>query len=232
MMSIPLTRRALAVLAAAGALLLAGLAASQADASTLYACVKKNGNARIFSNKPKCKKGEKKFSWNIEGLAGRNGANGVNGTNGINGINGINGKEGKEGKAGANGVAPNVFVGNKELKENFANLMSVTVPKGSAAGGVISFTILATDGGSQVITEAGTIYWDALTSVVTCRTDTANPLHLGTVSAGCSPGFSGPESAPSIAIFDNPTFSSPAPVVVNHVWFTITNNSGDVLRLE
>jgi hypothetical protein len=96
-MSIALTRRGLAVLAAAGALLLAGLTASQAGAQTLYACVKKNGNARIFSNKPKCKKGEKRLSWNIEGRAGKNGANGLNGANGANGNDG---KEGKEGPAG------------------------------------------------------------------------------------------------------------------------------------
>jgi len=92
------TRRAPVLLVAIGALLLAALAtASQAGASTLYACVKKNGNARIFSNKPKCKKGEKKLSWNIEGLAGKNGASGANGANGATG------KEGPQGKTGPAG---------------------------------------------------------------------------------------------------------------------------------
>ncbi len=63
-------------------------AASQAQASTLYACVKKNGSARIYSKKPKCKKGESKLSWNTAGPAGKNGANGTNGTNGTNGAAG------------------------------------------------------------------------------------------------------------------------------------------------
>jgi hypothetical protein len=236
-MSVPTTRRGLTLLAAAGGLLLAGLASTQANAATFYACTKKNGNARIFKKKPKCKKGESKLSWN-EGSAGMNGANGVNGTNGKDGAAGKEGKEGaagKEGKVGLTGpagVAPNVFVGNKELKENLTGLMSVAVPSGSAAGGTISFTILATDGGTQLATEAGTIYWDATTNSITCKTDSTNNLHLGTVGAGCSPSFINPGFQPGIYIFDNPTFFSPAPVVVNHVWFTITNNSGDVLRLE
>lgn len=63
-------------------------AASQAQASTLYACVKKNGTARIYSKKPKCKKGESKLSWNTTGPAGKNGANGSNGSNGSAGTNG------------------------------------------------------------------------------------------------------------------------------------------------
>jgi hypothetical protein len=99
-MSIAPTRRCLVVLAAAAALLLAGLAASQADAATLYACVKKNGNSRLFSNKPKCKKGEKKLTWNIEGMTGRNGTNGLNGANGANGKDGAQGKEGPAGPFG------------------------------------------------------------------------------------------------------------------------------------
>lgn len=63
-------------------------AASQAQASTLYACVKKNGTARIYSKKPKCKKGESKLSWNTTGPAGKNGANGSNGSNGSAGAAG------------------------------------------------------------------------------------------------------------------------------------------------
>jgi len=92
--------RATAVLAATGALLLAAFAmAPQAEASTIYACVKKkSGSARVFTKKPKCKKGETKISWNTEGLAGNNGTNGTNGTNGKEGV------AGKEGKEGANGA--------------------------------------------------------------------------------------------------------------------------------
>jgi len=97
-MSIVSNRRALTVLIAAGALVAALGPAQQADAQLLYACVKKNGTARVFTKKPKCKKGEAKVSWNIEGRAGKNGANG------LNGLNGKQGALGKEGKAGANGA--------------------------------------------------------------------------------------------------------------------------------
>ena len=95
MISTPINRRTTAGLASAGALLLVALAATpQADATTLYACVKKNGTARIFTNKPKCKKHETKLSWNNEGPPGEKrderrerhqrheGTNGTSGTNG------------------------------------------------------------------------------------------------------------------------------------------------------
>ncbi|HEX8714205.1 MAG TPA: hypothetical protein VF706_01445 [Solirubrobacteraceae bacterium] len=92
------------MLVTTAALLVAALAAtSQAQAATVYACVKKNGSARIFTKKPKCKKGESALSWSNVGAAGKNGANGANGTNGSNGKDGTNGTEGKEGKEGAAG---------------------------------------------------------------------------------------------------------------------------------
>jgi hypothetical protein len=92
-------RRAVVALVATGALLLAAFAvASQAEASTLYACVKKSGSAHIFTKKPKCKKGESKLTWNSEGPAGKNGANGSNGTNGTNGTSGTNGTNGTNGQ--------------------------------------------------------------------------------------------------------------------------------------
>jgi len=222
--------------------LLATLAvASQATAATYYACVKKGGAAHVFTKKPKCRKGERKLSWNAVGPPGLNGANGVNGANGAtgatgkngtNGLAGKNGERGEEGATGPAGVAPNVFVGNKELTSGFASLMSVAIPLGSAAGGTISFTVVATDGASQTVVESGLMLWTATTNSVTCTVDPNSKLHLGTVNASCSPGFFNPGFQPGVGIFDSPTFSSPAPVVVNHVWFTITNNSGDLLRLE
>jgi uncharacterized low-complexity protein len=222
------------VLAATGALLLAVLAAApQAEASTLFACVKKkSATARIFTKKPKCKRGETKLSWNSQGVPGSSGLKGPSGANGKDGAGGKEGKEGKLGPTGPAGVAPNVFVGNKELKSNFTNLMSVAVPPGSGAGVSISYTILATDGGIQAVTETGIIYWNALTNIVTCRNDKEAKLNVGAVNAGCSVGFFEPGSQPGAAIFDNPAFGTPAPVVVNHVWFTITNNSPGALRLE
>ncbi len=93
-MSARSTRRAVTLLAAAGALLTVAFAAvPQADAATLYACVKKEGGAmRLVGEKTRChRRSERKVSWSTTGPAGRNGANGKNGTNGTNGANGTNG---------------------------------------------------------------------------------------------------------------------------------------------
>jgi hypothetical protein len=73
-----------------------------AGASTLYACVnKRTGAARLYSYKPRCKRGQERLSWNTEGPAGRNGANGKNGATGKNGSNGKNGTNGPNGTNGA-----------------------------------------------------------------------------------------------------------------------------------
>jgi hypothetical protein len=97
-MSTSLTRRGTLLVAAATISLVAALAtASQAGAATYYACVKKNGSARIYSKKPKCKKGQSKLSWNSVGPAGKNG---LNGANGANGKEGTAGKEGQPGPFG------------------------------------------------------------------------------------------------------------------------------------
>lgn len=84
-----INRRRTAVLAAGGALLLAGVAeAPQAKAETIYACVKRNGAVRIVTKKTRCRRGERKLAWSTQGFPGRNGKNGKNGTNGTNGTNG------------------------------------------------------------------------------------------------------------------------------------------------
>jgi hypothetical protein len=113
-MSRSIDRRALATLAGAAALLIGGFAAPpRADAGTLYACVKKNGNARLFTRRPKCKKRESRLSWSTSGPAGRNGLNGSSGQPGKDGAagrdgapgkDGVNGKDGLNGIDGANGV--------------------------------------------------------------------------------------------------------------------------------
>ena len=73
-MSKSIVRRRTALLAAATISLLAMLAtASQAGAVKYYACIKKNGSARIYTKTLKCKPGESKVSWNNVGPAGRNG---------------------------------------------------------------------------------------------------------------------------------------------------------------
>jgi len=52
------------------------------------------------------------------------------------------------------------------------------------------------------------------------------------VNSGCTPGFFNPLSQPGVSIFDNVTFSSPAPIVVHQVYYHIENLSGAVIRLE
>jgi hypothetical protein len=114
---------------AAGALLLGALAvAPEAGAATLYACVKKNGTPRVLTTKkPKCKKGETKLNWNIEGTAGKNGLNGINGINGANGKDGKEGKEGKEGKAGAPGQPQKAVKFSSSLEAPFLSNNTATL---------------------------------------------------------------------------------------------------------
>ncbi len=94
--------RGLVVLAAIAALLVAAFAAvPQADAATIYTCVKKkSGTLRLVSKSTKCKKGESKLSWNTTGPAGKNGLNGLNGLNGANGATGATGLTGPNGPMG------------------------------------------------------------------------------------------------------------------------------------
>lgn len=87
--SIPLGRAAAVAGLAAAAL---ALGTQAADASSIYACVnKRSGSARFVSAKTKCKKSERRVSWNAAGLAGAPGARGSNGSPGAAGAPGANG---------------------------------------------------------------------------------------------------------------------------------------------
>lgn len=114
----------------------------------------------------------------------------------------------------------------------FTSLMSIHLTGTHTAGGRIFYHIRATDGGSQIATETGVIQYTATANSITCTVQTADKLHLGTVNSGCTPGFFNPGSQPGISVFDNVSFSSPAPIVVHEVYFTITNESGAPIRLE
>ncbi len=91
MPKLPGSRGALAI-AVASTLLIGMLAASRAQASTLYACVKKNGSAHIFRRKPRCRKGESRLRWNTVGPARKNGLKGATGSNGASGASGAPGQ--------------------------------------------------------------------------------------------------------------------------------------------
>ena len=114
----------------------------------------------------------------------------------------------------------------------FTSLMSIFLTGTNTAGGRIFYTIRATDGGSQIATEGGVIQYTATANSITCTVQTTDKLHLGTVNSGCTPGFFNPGSHPGVSIFDNVSFSSPAPIVVHEVTYRILNVSGSVIRLE
>ena len=114
----------------------------------------------------------------------------------------------------------------------FTSLMSIHLTGTHTAGGRIFYTIRATDGGSQIATEEGVIQYLATANSITCTVQTTDKLHLGTVNSGCTPGFFNPGSQPGISIFDNVSFSSPAPLAVHEVYFKVENESGSSIRLE
>jgi hypothetical protein len=114
----------------------------------------------------------------------------------------------------------------------FTSLMSIHLVGTQTAGGRIRYTVRATDGGSQIATESGVIQFLATANSITCTVQATDKLHLGTVNSGCTPGFFNPGSQPGVSIFDNVSFSSPAPIVVHEVYFTIENESGSAIRLE
>lgn len=83
---------------------------ASAGATTYYACVKKNGAARVSKKRLRCRKGESRLSWRSTGSPGRNGMNGVSGlagkdgTSGKDGAGGANGAAGRDGTSGTNGM--------------------------------------------------------------------------------------------------------------------------------
>jgi hypothetical protein len=114
----------------------------------------------------------------------------------------------------------------------FTSLASFRVLGTDVAGGRIHYTVVATDGGSHIATEQGVIQYLATANSITCTVQTDDKLHLGTVNSGCTPGFFNPGSQPGISIFDNVSFSSPAPIVKHLVYFQIENATGAQVRLE
>ena len=121
---------------AAGATLLTCLlaGAARAQASTVYACVKRNGSAHIFARKPRCRRGESRVSWSSAGPAGKNGADGKNGANGTNGASGTNGANGANGAVGGFSAGGKTSAPVKETPE-----VSVVGSKSVPAGHYIVF---------------------------------------------------------------------------------------------
>jgi len=123
-MSRPIARRGTFLLASTAALIVAAFAAvPAAQASTLYACVAKNGSAHLYAKKPK--KGEKLLSWNSAG---------INGASGVNGAPGAPGAAGAKGANGANGAVAGYVVkqvGSVNITEEEHPIVSKSLPAGS-----------------------------------------------------------------------------------------------------
>jgi hypothetical protein len=84
--------------AIAGALLAALAVASSAHATTYYACAKKKGGSmRLVSRVTRCRRSERKISFNSQGVPGKKGLTGNRGPTGKNGANGSNGTNGVSG---------------------------------------------------------------------------------------------------------------------------------------
>ena len=127
--------------------------------------------------------------------------------------------------------------------KNIKKTMTLAAPGSSALisgratgtntfGGRIFYTIRATDGGTQIATETGVLKYMATPNSITANVTAADTLHLGTVGSGATPGFFSPGSQPGVSVFDNVTFSSPAPLVVHEVIFRVFDVSGVTIRLE
>jgi hypothetical protein len=114
----------------------------------------------------------------------------------------------------------------------YTSLASIHLTGTNTAGGRIWYMVRATDGVSQIATEEGVIQFLATANSITCTVQATDKLHLGTVNSGCTPGFFNPLSQPGISVYDNVSFSSPAPIAVHEVYFRVMNISGATIRLE
>lgn len=108
----------------------------------------------------------------------------------------------------------------------FTSLLSTTLTGTNTASGRIQYMIRATDGGTQIATEEGVMQYLATANSITCTVQADDKLHLGTVNSGCTPGFFNPGSQPGVSIFDNVSFSAPAPIVDHDVYFRIVPAGG------
>lgn len=92
-----------AAVAAAGSLP-AVAAAAPAKSARIYVCVTQDfGTLNLSSAKAKCAAGQRKLSWNVEGLRGEPGTRGAKGEPGPRGPQGERGAQGPKGDTGAQG---------------------------------------------------------------------------------------------------------------------------------
>jgi hypothetical protein len=184
------------------------------------------------------------------GSTGSTGPTGPTGSTGPSGATGPAGPTGPTGPTGAIGpTGPQTALDwefNADIRSGdltlsspgFKGIFSFTGVNGtfgtSTASARVFYVITADDGGSQIATESGVIQTLATANSITCTVQVTDKLHLGTVNSGCTPGFFNPGSQPGISLFDNVSFSSPAPIAHHRAYFRIVNISGPgiTIRIE
>jgi hypothetical protein len=134
-MSRPLRPRVCALLAGT-ALPLVGLAgAPAANASTIYACVKRSGAVRLVARTSRCRFRESKIAWNTRGPAGARGPTGPRGAGGAKGDKGATGTAGGKGETGSTGAPATTFWAVVEANGALAKHGTGVVSSTSAVAG-------------------------------------------------------------------------------------------------
>ncbi|HUA10819.1 MAG TPA: hypothetical protein VMA83_02315 [Solirubrobacteraceae bacterium] len=117
--------------------------------SVIYTCVNRKGQLRLVKRSTRCKRGEKKLTWGVEGPRGPRGEAGPPGGEG---------KQGKEGTPGSNGVSKAYYITTNKttaLKEGtWKHVEGLTF---EASGGAFLVTaVVKVQGLSKKITESST----------------------------------------------------------------------------
>ncbi len=198
---------------------------------TIYTCVTPSGAMRLARASGECSRGQTAVSLRAKGKRGPRGRVGPAGATGPTGPPGLRGEKGEQGLPGVT----NITSGAKDLpltSSASTTLFSVKLAAGQAAGGLVKYTIAATDAAGHIAVEHGTIQWAATPNSITCLVQTDDKIAVGTVGSSCSPGFFSPGSQPGASIFDNVVFSPSAPLVTHKIFFWIENDSPFPIRLE
>jgi hypothetical protein len=100
------------------------VSALPAGSEAIYACKKKKGGVlRAVSKGKRCRKSERKISWNVRSIQGAKGESGSQGAAGAQGVAGAPGPTGAAGPAGTSAATPETL---PLLSDNFASFGSPT----------------------------------------------------------------------------------------------------------
>jgi hypothetical protein len=198
-------RRGTVALTGIGILLSLALpTASSAQASIIYACVKKKGGAvHVVSKNARCNRREAKRSWNRAGPTGATGpvsASGASGANGAGGLNGSNGVTGATGPTGATTETSTAGATGANGSNGVTGPTGVTGATG-ATGGTGPSGVTGVNGATGVTGTSGA-------TGTTGGTGPSGPTGV----AGAVSGYSA-RQAPGKHTFTSATESSPTTIV-------------------